>query len=334
MSHEPHLKLGDHGQYVEYVQNVMEQMGIPAGKHADGVFDQQTHDQVVAFQEHHSIHPVNGEVGEHTWAALGGLTVMNMEPDHVEGARTAHDMAAVRNMVIQIAKTRLEFHFHEVTRAAQDFHTHALSKAQMLTAKEAEPDVFAFFEAATSVFGWLFPEAELTKLVAELAVSAFKQAVEVTGRQAENAATKDILTLAERLAESTATSAQSALKAGEAALHGSEDPATLALQKLDHLPTIHEQEWLEYTVTHFLGIPDPVTHSPYLYVREPLEEKLAMAVARHEHVKKYGEPNTPFWEGQEKNHEIDAKVKTEIEYEHKGWHEQHPHQQHPHQQHQ
>ncbi|MDT4921697.1 MAG: putative peptidoglycan binding domain, partial [Pseudonocardiales bacterium] len=53
MSHEPHLKMGDHGHEVEYVQNVMEQMGVPAGKHPDGVFDQHTHDQVVAFQEHH-----------------------------------------------------------------------------------------------------------------------------------------------------------------------------------------------------------------------------------------------------------------------------------------
>lgn len=323
MTGEPHLKEGDQGQWVEYAQAVMAEKGFTSNKQPDGVFDEQTREQVIAFQEHNQIHPANGEIGEHTWAALGGVSVVHEEAEHTEhdgGQRNAEDMQQLRDLVIGIAKQRLEFHFGEVARAAASFHRHALGEAQML-GDDPEPDVFAIFEAATSVFGYLFPEAELTKLVAELAISAFKQGVETAGHQAVSAEKRDIITLAQNLADSTTDAGKAALQAGEAALSDPSDPATAALQMLDHLPQVHEREWLEYAVGKHLGIPDPVTHSPYLYVLEPLEEKLAMAIARHKQEHEYGTPDTPFWKEQEQEHEEDAKVRVEVEYEHKGWRE-------------
>jgi hypothetical protein len=329
MSGEPHLKLGDTGEWVQHAQMMLEVQGFPIGRAVDGHFDQATHDQVVAFQEHHQIHPPNGEVGEHTWAALDHVQHIQGDVEHEGGRRTGEDMQHIRGVVIDIAKRWLEFHFHEVTRAASDFHQHASDEAQMI-GTDPEPDVFAVFDAATTVFGFLFPEAELSKLVAEIAIKAFKAGVDVEKQASVSAQKRDILSLAKRLSEATSTSATGALTAAEGALNGPEDPATAALMKLDQLPQVHEHEWLEYTVSHYLGIPNPVTHSPYLYVREPLEEKLAEALAKQKFDDKYGTPSTPFWHGQEENHIQEARIGVEVQYERKGWHEPEGEQHHQH----
>ena len=92
MSDTPHLKMGDQGEWVGHAQTLLAEKGFPGTKAPDNVFDQSTHDQVVAFQEAHHIHPVNGEVGDHTWAALGMTVITEHEHHEVHSRRTAEDM--------------------------------------------------------------------------------------------------------------------------------------------------------------------------------------------------------------------------------------------------
>jgi peptidoglycan hydrolase-like protein with peptidoglycan-binding domain len=69
MSNEPMLVLGDEGEWVTYLQQLLEQAGYLDG--ADGVFGSTTEDAVRAYQEAAGL-TADGVVGELTWAVLTG----------------------------------------------------------------------------------------------------------------------------------------------------------------------------------------------------------------------------------------------------------------------
>jgi hypothetical protein len=69
MSDEPMLVLGDEGEWVTYLQQLLEQAGYLNG--ADGVFGSTTEDAVRAYQEAAGL-TADGVVGEQTWAVLTG----------------------------------------------------------------------------------------------------------------------------------------------------------------------------------------------------------------------------------------------------------------------
>jgi hypothetical protein len=70
MSDEPMLVLGDEGEWVTYLQQLLEQAGYSPGT-IDGVFGSTTEDAVRAYQEAASL-TADGVVGEQTWAVLTG----------------------------------------------------------------------------------------------------------------------------------------------------------------------------------------------------------------------------------------------------------------------
>jgi hypothetical protein len=329
MSGEPHLRLGDHSPWVQYAQVAMEEKGVPAGKNPDEAFDDHTHHQVLTFQHEHHVHP-SGELDEQTWAALGGVAAIHEQAEDDGGGRRGEDMAHLRTEVIQIAKDFLKGYFDEVSRATSDFHQHASDQAQLVGEVEG-PDVGALFEIVTAGIGALFPEAELAHLVAELVVIDYKAAVEAgkaAAVSADKKAREDIIGLAQHLHDTTTYSAHLAYAKAERELTGDGNPAVQALQKLERLPMAHEREWLEYCVIRYLGIPNPAQQSPYLYIREPLEEQLARIVAKQKFHGEYGDRDTPFWNGQERDREEGAVIDVQMEYEHRGWRE-HPGQQRP-----
>ena len=68
MSDEPMLVLGDEGEWVTYLQQLLEQAGYSPGA-IDGVFGSTTEDAVRAYQEAAGL-TADGVVGELTWASL------------------------------------------------------------------------------------------------------------------------------------------------------------------------------------------------------------------------------------------------------------------------
>lgn len=310
MSGEPLLKVGatEH-DWVSYLQGVLAQQGFP-GKAPDGVFDENTKQQVEAFQAHHNLHPVDGEVGEKTWAALGGVTQISEENQNVQG-RSAQEMASIRTELIGIAKGRLEGHFRDVTDAVREFQIHATGEAELLR-KDEGTEGWALFKGITGVVMAIIPEYEITKALIEGVMEVYKSTLEHHANSTIHEAQANILKLADRLGEQTEDSARQALASAESSLGSLAD---YALGHLEELGTYHQQEALELVVTNHMYVPDPARHSRRLYVLEPLMEQLASAVARA----KYGSVDTPFETMVEQDREVDARVAVEQHYEHEGW---------------
>jgi murein L,D-transpeptidase YcbB/YkuD len=64
------LRHGDHGEWVEYLQKVLESKGVDPGK-ADGVFGDVLDGVVKAYQQSNGL-TVDGVVDTKTWASLKG----------------------------------------------------------------------------------------------------------------------------------------------------------------------------------------------------------------------------------------------------------------------
>lgn len=77
MSDNPVLQPGDEGEWVTYLQQMLEQAGYSPGA-VDGSFGSTTEDAVRACQEANGL-TVDGIVGAQTWAALTGAGTESTE---------------------------------------------------------------------------------------------------------------------------------------------------------------------------------------------------------------------------------------------------------------
>jgi peptidoglycan hydrolase-like protein with peptidoglycan-binding domain len=90
---EPHLALGDTGEWVLRLQTRLHALGLFA-ETLDGSFGEATLAAVVRLQEQDGI-PADGAAGEQTWAALGRAEQQAGLPDPFADSTGAADPSAV-----------------------------------------------------------------------------------------------------------------------------------------------------------------------------------------------------------------------------------------------